>query len=139
LVTWKLFLTFINLGIRKIFHLLANLFSGDKVVIQFQSTVIKPTTSTIDVDCATNAIALNDPEVAIDFIVNAPNPMHAIDNTGTILWANKSMLTGLGYAHGEYVGHKISEFLANKQIEEFHSNTQTIFKKGILDERGTFL
>ncbi|HWC77208.1 MAG TPA: ATP-binding protein, partial [Blastocatellia bacterium] len=48
-----------------------------------------------------------------DFFENAPVGLTCLGPGGVILRANRANLELLGYAHGEYVGHNISEFHAN--------------------------
>ncbi|MBE8719369.1 PAS domain-containing sensor histidine kinase [Sphingobacterium pedocola] len=47
---------------------------------------------------------------AIDFIENASMPLHRVNSSGVIIWANRAELNLLGYAKDEYVGHAISDF-----------------------------
>ena len=49
-----------------------------------------------------------------DFFENAPMALHRVAADGTIAWANRAELRLLGYERGEYVGHHISEFHADK-------------------------
>lgn len=51
-----------------------------------------------------------------DFLENAVEGIHRVGPDGRILWANKAELDLLGYAEEEYVGHKISEFHADKDV-----------------------
>src|ERR1700752_132197 len=48
-----------------------------------------------------------------DFLENASMPMHWLASNGNILWTNKAVLALLGYAREEYIGHRISEFIAD--------------------------
>lgn len=58
--------------------------------------------------------ALKESETELgDFFENAAVPMQWLASNGTILWANKANLALLGYASAEYIGHQISEFLAD--------------------------
>ena len=61
--------------------------------------------------------------------------MHSIDEKGTILWANKEILTALGYSEDEYVGHPISEFFVSRDISEFTSNVRYIRTTGSIQEK----
>ena len=53
-----------------------------------------------------------------EFLNNATVGIHWVDDTGTIVYANKAELELLGYTAGEYIGHKISEFHADQPIIE---------------------
>lgn len=86
--------------------------------------------------CGSSSAFLNNHEVVVDFLENAPRACHAVDNSGTILWANKAMLNLLGYASHEYIGRKLSEFIASRDIKEFHNNVEIAQQnKGLLSER----
>jgi len=52
----------------------------------------------------------------VDFAENANIPLHSVDQTGTIIWANDAELSFLGYARQEYVGQPISKFHANQEV-----------------------
>lgn len=45
-----------------------------------------------------------------DFVENAVEGMHWVDQDGVILWANQAELNLLGYERDEYVGHRIADF-----------------------------
>lgn len=51
-----------------------------------------------------------------DFVENATIPLHWVDRSGIILWANKAELDTLGFNHEEYVGQPISNFHADQDI-----------------------
>jgi PAS domain S-box-containing protein len=51
-----------------------------------------------------------------DFIENASVGLHWVGADGTILWANQAELDLLGYAREEYIGSKISEFHADRDV-----------------------
>ncbi|MBA3706218.1 MAG: PAS domain S-box protein [Bacteroidetes bacterium] len=53
-----------------------------------------------------------------DFIENASLPLHWVNGSGIIIWANKVELDFLGYSKEEYVGKHISNFHADKNIIE---------------------
>lgn len=55
-------------------------------------------------------------EQLTDFIENASLPLHWVDGSGKIIWANQTELDSLGYASEEYIGHPISEFHADPHI-----------------------
>lgn len=57
-------------------------------------------------------------KLLIDFAENANVPLHCVDRTGTILWANEAELNFLGYAREEYVGQPIAKFHANQETIE---------------------
>jgi two-component system, OmpR family, sensor histidine kinase VicK len=49
----------------------------------------------------------------------APVPIHWVDASGTIIFANKAELAMLGYTRDEYVGHPIAGFHADQaRIED---------------------
>src|SRR5438477_1017619 len=52
----------------------------------------------------------------VDFFENAAEGLHWVGEDGTILWANRAELEMLGYLEGEYVGHNISEFHADRDV-----------------------
>jgi two-component system sensor histidine kinase VicK len=52
-----------------------------------------------------------------DFIENAAMPLHWVNGSGVIIWANKVELDMMGYAAEEYIG---------KHISNFHSDTEVI-------------
>jgi two-component system, LuxR family, sensor kinase FixL len=54
-----------------------------------------------------------------DFVENANVPMHMVDQTGRIVWANRKELEFMGYKREEYVGQSISLF---------HEDQETIAK-----------
>jgi two-component system sensor histidine kinase VicK len=45
-----------------------------------------------------------------DFIENAALPLHWVNGSGIIIWANKMELELLGYTREEYIGKHISKF-----------------------------
>ena len=53
-----------------------------------------------------------------DFFENAAIPMQWLARDGMILWANKASLALLGYECDGYIGHHISEFLADPHQAE---------------------
>lgn len=48
-----------------------------------------------------------------DFVENAAQPLHWVNNQGIITWANQAELDALGYDKSEYIGRPISEFHAD--------------------------
>src|SRR5687767_6988300 len=53
-----------------------------------------------------------------DFIENASLPLHWVNGSGIIIWANKVELDLLGYSKEEYIGKHISNFHADKNVCE---------------------
>ena len=53
-----------------------------------------------------------------DFIENATVPLHWVNGSGIIIWANKEELDFMGYTKEEYVGKHISNFHADKDVIE---------------------
>ena len=53
-----------------------------------------------------------------DFVDNASVGMHSVGPDGIILWANRTEMNMLGFAHEEYVGRHIAEFHADKPVIE---------------------
>ncbi len=53
-----------------------------------------------------------------DFIENAALPLHWVNGSGVIIWANQVELDFLGYTKEEYVGKHISNFHADKEVIE---------------------
>lgn len=51
----------------------------------------------------------------IDFAENANIPLHSVDQSGTIIWANNAELNFLGYCRHEYVGQPIAKFHADQE------------------------
>lgn len=54
----------------------------------------------------------------IDIAENANVPLHCVNRTGTILWANDAELNFLGYDREEYIGQPIAKFHANQKTIE---------------------
>ena len=54
----------------------------------------------------------------LDFIENASIPLHAVNGSGIVIWANKAELDFLGYSKEEYIGKHISYFHANQNVIE---------------------
>lgn len=53
-----------------------------------------------------------------DFVDNAPLPMHWVNGSGIILWANQAELDLLGYSREDYLGKHISNFHEDKEVIE---------------------
>lgn len=53
-----------------------------------------------------------------DFIENASIPLHWVNGSGIIIWANQVELDLLGYTKEEYIGKHISNFHADKKVCE---------------------
>jgi PAS domain S-box-containing protein len=53
-----------------------------------------------------------------DFFENATVGMHWIGLDGCVLWANQAQLNLLGYTLDEYLGHSITEFVADQKMLE---------------------
>jgi PAS domain S-box-containing protein len=51
-----------------------------------------------------------------DFVENASIPLHWVNQSGIILWANKAELDALGYSYDEYVGQPIADFHADSDV-----------------------
>lgn len=51
----------------------------------------------------------------VEFAENANIPLHCLDQSGTIVWANNAELNFLGYSRQEYIGQPIAKFHADKQ------------------------
>ncbi len=54
----------------------------------------------------------------LDFIENASIPLHSVNGSGIVIWANQAELDFLGYSKEEYLGKHISHFHANKNVIE---------------------
>jgi PAS domain S-box-containing protein len=52
---------------------------------------------------------------------NAPIGYHELDSDGRIVRANQTILNMLGYAHEDYVGHKVFEFVAQSDLAHVRS------------------
>lgn len=57
-------------------------------------------------------------ELLSDFVENASIPLHWVNGSGIIIWANQAELDSLGYTKDEYVGKHISNFHADKSVIE---------------------
>ncbi len=57
-------------------------------------------------------------EILNDFIENASIPLHWVNGSGIIIWANKTELDFLGYSKEEYIGKHIAGFHADKEVIE---------------------
>lgn len=53
-----------------------------------------------------------------DFIENGSVPLHWVDESGIIIWANQAELDLLGYDKEEYIGHPISDFHKDAAVIE---------------------
>lgn len=51
----------------------------------------------------------------VEFTENANIPLHHVDQTRTIVWANDAELEFLGYTSEEYIGQPIARFHANQE------------------------
>lgn len=51
-----------------------------------------------------------------DFIENGSLPLHWVDSSGIITWANQAELNTLGYSAEEYIGHSIRKFHADQDV-----------------------
>ncbi len=60
---------------------------------------------------------MSDFEGLADLLENASVSIHLVGSDGTVLWANRHELEGMGYTRDEYV---------NKNIKMFHSEESTI-------------
>jgi serine/threonine-protein kinase len=54
-------------------------------------------------------------QALVEFAENANIPLHSVDQTGTILWANNAELSFLGYSRQEYIGQPIAKFHADQE------------------------
>ena len=57
-------------------------------------------------------------DALIDFVENASVPLHWVNGSGIIIWANKAELDLLGYSREEYIGNHISNFHADESAIE---------------------
>lgn len=55
-------------------------------------------------------------ELLNDFVENASIPLHWVNGSGIIIWANEAELNALGYSREEYLGRHISSFHADKEV-----------------------
>ncbi|MBA3664431.1 MAG: PAS domain S-box protein [Bacteroidetes bacterium] len=53
-----------------------------------------------------------------DFCENAILPLHCVNGSGIVIWANQAELDFLGYLKEEYLNHHISTFHADKHVIE---------------------
>jgi PAS domain S-box-containing protein len=53
-----------------------------------------------------------------DFMENGSLPLHCINGSGVIIWANKKELELLGYEHGEYIGRHFTHFHVDRRVAE---------------------
>jgi two-component system, OmpR family, sensor histidine kinase VicK len=53
-----------------------------------------------------------------DFIENASIPLHWVNGSGIIIWANQAELDLLGYTKEEYIGKHVSHFHADRETIE---------------------
>jgi serine/threonine-protein kinase len=51
----------------------------------------------------------------VEFAENANVPLHCLDHTGTIVWANNAELNFLGFTSEEYIGQPIARFHAKQE------------------------
>lgn len=52
----------------------------------------------------------------VDFVENASIPLHWVDSSGFIIWANQAELDALGYLREEYLGRPICEFHTDQPV-----------------------
>jgi PAS domain S-box-containing protein len=57
-------------------------------------------------------------EELTDFFENASLPLHRVNGSGEVIWANQAELDLLGYTKEEYVGRLITDFHADNDIIE---------------------
>jgi len=57
-------------------------------------------------------------EELIDFMENATLPIHFVNGSGILIWANQAELDLLGYDRDEYAGMHMSKFHADNEIIE---------------------
>ncbi len=78
-----------------------------------------------------------------DFIENGALPLHWVDSSGIITWANQAELNTLGYRADEYIGHSITKFHADKAVIEdilsrlLNNETLTNYPARLLCKDGT--
>ena len=60
--------------------------------------------------------SLTETENLRDFIENAPMPLHWVNGSGIIIWANQAELNFLGYTREEYFNKHISNFHVDKEV-----------------------
>jgi PAS domain S-box-containing protein len=70
-------------------------------------------------------------DLLIDFIENVTIPLHWVNGSGIIIWANQAELDVLGYTK-DYVGKHISTFHADKEVIE-NMLTRLINKETLKD------
>lgn len=58
----------------------------------------------------------NEVEYLRDFIENAPMPLHWVNGSGIIIWANQAELDLLGYSKDEYINNHISTFHLDQEV-----------------------
>lgn len=57
---------------------------------------------------------MGDFEGLADLLENASVSIHLVGSDGTVLWANRQELEGMGYEKEEYVNHNIKQFHAEE-------------------------
>ena len=67
-----------------------------------------------------------------DFRENINLPLHWVNGSGVIIWANKAELDFLGYTQEEYIGNHISNFYEDKSLVEDILNR--LIKKEVLND-----
>jgi PAS domain S-box-containing protein len=53
-----------------------------------------------------------------DFCENAILPLHCVNGSGIIIWANQAELNFLGYTKEEYINHHVSTFHVDNHVVE---------------------
>eukprot|EP01038_Epipyxis_sp_PR26KG_P014077 gene14077-18889_t len=99
---------------------------SDRIMLQFIQQFLDyskaPSNSVLDVSGFGNSF-LDDHTSVVDFLENAPRPMHVVDQDLKIIWANKIELEILGYKPSEYIGHHLYEFTPDNQYyQKSHSS-----------------
>jgi PAS domain S-box-containing protein len=67
---------------------------------------------------ATNKALLREVHELRDFVETAAIPLHWVNGSGIITWANQAELDLLGYSREEYINHHIGKFHADKKAIE---------------------
>eukprot|EP01038_Epipyxis_sp_PR26KG_P009382 gene9382-12641_t len=99
---------------------------SERVMLQFVNQV-SPTKQDQDKFSCNSKFGnpfLDNHEAVVDFLENAPRPLHVVDQDFNIIWGNKFELNVLGYEAKDFIGHNLAdEFLVKGQEEKQRSIT----------------
>jgi serine/threonine-protein kinase len=79
----------------------------------------------------------------MEFAENANVPLHCVDGSGTIVWANNAELALLGYSKEEYIGqpiarfHRCQETIGDMLYQLIHGKTLSNYRAQLVSKDGS--